>query len=148
MRGDLENVFGVLPFGNDIKHTIYTQLYRHLYAISPQLKQDLQTYLLLNEVICTYQAELATDYMDQNYFLYSLYNDLLFNEHDGEEYNDDAGVIRNDNHDNSLYLYNRVRNIAALRYPIVLERIKYFWRLLNPKRRLCFIKFMEIKFKK
>lgn len=147
MRNDIENIFKILPFGTDIKYNIYNQMSKHVFSISPLLKQDLQTFFLLNQVIRTYQAELETDYMDQNYFLYSLYNDLVHEHHQNiiNEYNDSDSLFHN-------YYYEAILRETMLpptsicRYPFLTKRIKYFWILLNPMQRLNFMKFIEIKF--
>lgn len=151
MREDVENIFTVLPFGEDIKHAIYTQMYRHLFTMSTALKQDLQTYLLLDRVICTYYTTLATDDMDQNYFLYSLYNDLLFNVHAYKLGASGRSESRKD-HDNDdeemALLCKLLKRRAPAYYPMIINQIKYFWRMLSPTRRLNFVKFMETKFEK
>lgn len=149
MREDVENIFTVLPFGEDIKHVVYTQMYKYVFTMSPALKQDLQTYLMLDKVLCTYYTALATDYMDQNYFLYSLYNDMLFNVHTYKLGARGRFEIRkeHDNNDEEMALLCKLlKRRASIYYPVIMDQIKYFWRMLSPARRLNFVKFMETKF--
>lgn len=147
MREDIANVFSVLPFGVDVKHHIYAQMCKHVFTMSPALKQDLLTYMLLNKVICVYQAELATDYMDQNYFMYSLYNDLI---HGVNTYDTDtkSDFLVNNGYGIDSHHFSGVLRATASCYPIVTRRIRHFWRMLSADQRLCFIKFLTVKFRK
>lgn len=145
MKSDIENIFMVLPFGMDIKYNIYSQMYKNVFTISPELKKDLKSFLLLNQVIDTYQVNLKYDYMDPDYFLYSLYNDLVHEHH--------RTIIRDhDKSDDLFYNYyyeiilKEMVYINSSSYPFLTKRIKYFWRLLDPLQRMYFIKFIEIKF--
>lgn len=145
MKQDIENIFGLLPFCVDIKYNIYNQMCKHVFGMPKALKDDLQTYFMLNLVIRTYQAELETDYMDQNYFLYSLYNDLIHEHHrQVMDRTNDADILFHN------YYFETVRDALYtrdnLQYPFVMKRIKYFWTLLTPRQRVAFIKFMEFKF--
>ena len=148
MRQDIENIYRVLPFGNDIKYTIYNQMCKHLFTISPELKRDLLSYFMLNTVINTYQAELETDYMDQNYFLYSLYNDLIHEHHRNimDRYHDGDTLFHNYYFESVIRDTIQTHNVQRMQYSFLMKRIKYFWRLLSVNQRLNFIKFMEFKF--
>jgi len=148
MRQDIENIYSVLPFGSDIKYTIYNQMWKHMFTIPPELKKDLLTYFLLKTVINTYQAELETDYMDENYFLYHLYNDLIHEHHRN---------IMNQHRDSDTLFYNyyfeimirdtiQIHTIQRMQDSFLMKRIFYFWRLLNVDQRLHFLKFMKLKF--
>ena len=150
MREDVENIFTVLPFREDIKHVVYTQMYKHVFTMSPTLKQDLQTYLMLDRVLCTYYTALATDYMDQNYFLYSMYNDLLFEVNRYKLGASGRFETRkdSDNDDEEMALLCKLlKRRASIYYPVIIDQIKYFWRMLSPIRRMHFVKFMETIFK-
>ena len=152
MREDVENVFTVLPFGEDIKHNIYTQMCKHLFTMPPALKQDLRTYLMLDRVICAYYTALATDYIDQNYFLYSLYNDLLFNVHAHKLGASECfgshplGDHDHEEDDEMVRVCKLLKRRATRHYPVIIDQIKYFWRMSSPERRLRFVRFMETKF--
>ena len=145
MRNTVKNIYTILPFNNDIKFVIYTQMYKHLNKLPNNFKEDLQTYLMLNYVIEKYRKNLQTDYMD-NYFLYSLYNDLLFENHvqQLEKDKDEDILFYNFCYEsvliesNSLQIYNN--------YPILIQRIKYFWKILSSNRRKNFIIFVNIKY--
>ena len=149
MRQDIENIYSVLPFGNDIKYTIYSQMCK-LFTISSDLKHDLQTYFLINTVIRVYQAELETDYMDANYFLYQLYNDLVYEHHKNnrKKYQESDTLFHNYYFENVIRetIQNDNINIQRMQYPFLMKRITYFWRLLNVHQRLNFMKFIEMKF--
>ena len=147
MKQDIENIFGVLPFGVDIKYNIYNQMCKHVFGIPSELKQDLQTFFLLNKVIRTYQAALETDYMDKSYFLYSLYNDLIHEHHRHVmDRTNDADVLFHNYYFETVRDTLYTRDMNNLQYPFVMKRIKYFWTLLTPRQRLTFMKFMEFKF--
>lgn len=147
MREDIYNLFklNIHPsLNNDIKFKIYTQYYKNN-SLPRDLKLDLETYFMLHHVIAVYQAELETDYMDYNYFLYSLYNHLLHTHH-----NNCMSLCINSTF--KTYYYNTtVYNTLNMRhqhmhYPFVMGRIKYFWRIMTPDKRIQFIRSMEDKF--
>lgn len=148
MRQDIENIYSVLPFGNDIKYNIYNQMYKHQFTISSELKRDLQTFLMLNTVICTYQTELETDYTDINYFLFHLYNDLIHEYHRNImdlHYHSDT-LFHNYYFESNVHDSIQTNSIQRMEYSFLMKRIKYFWRLLSTNQRLNFINFMELKF--
>ena len=145
MRQDIENIFSVLPFGNDIKYHIYNQMCKHQFTISFELKRDLQSYFMLDTVINTYQAELETDYMDHNYFLYHLYNDLI-HEHHRSIMHDGDTLFHNYYFESVVRDTIQPQNIQRMQHSFLMKRIKYFWRLLSTNQRLNFMKFMELNF--
>ena len=148
MRLDIENIYSVLPFGNDIKYNIYKQMYKNQFTISSVLKRDLQTFLMLNRVILTYQREFDTNYMDENYFLYNLYNDLI-HEHQRnimDLYNNSDALFHNYYFESIIKDTMQIHNIQRIQYPFLIKRIRYFWKLFSVNQRLYFMKLMELKF--
>lgn len=142
MRQDIENIYKILPLCNDVKFNIYTQLYKNN-TISKILKNDLLTYVMLNNIIHTYQIALGKDNIDKHYFLYSLYNDLI-HEHYIEKMDLDVDM------DNDLLFYSYYYDSAIIDsqyydYPFLIKRIKYYWKILSPITRKKFKSYMMLK---
>ena len=80
-----------------------------------------------------------------NYFLYSLYNDLLFENHsENLESNDDDALFYNFCYDSVIIQNGLYRNYYD--YPFLVKKIKYYWKLLSPNRRKKFIIYANIKY--
>ena len=143
MRNTVEGIYKLLPFHSDIKFLIYTQLYKHI-RLSDNFKEDLKTYLTLNYIIEKYRTYFQTDYLDY-YFLYSLYNDLLFENHTQKlEDNQDDVLFYNFCYDSMVIETESLRNNHD--YTFLVKKIKYYWKLLSPNRRKKFIIYANIKY--
>lgn len=146
MRCDLENIYTILPFGNDIKYNIYTQMYKNHSTIPTQLKDDLLSYFLLYKILVIYEEKRVADDIDKNFFLYSLYNDLIHNNHYNRSSEADSLLFHN------LYLHtffdakyydmytacSTMNNLISITDCFVMKRIKYYWKILSPKKRKKF----------
>lgn len=148
MRYDLENIYKILPVDNDIKYNIYTQMYKNHATIDKPLKDDLITYFLLYEILVIYEETKVADEIDRLFFLYSLYNDLIHTNFYNRNVEDDALMFYDlylDNFNNFDYKYHSmcaacdsINNLISISDCYVLKRIKYYWRLLSPKKRKVF----------
>jgi len=125
------------PLNNDIKYNIYTQFYKHISMLPKHLKQDIQTVRLIDNLISVYK--LNSD-LDDDIFLVHLYNDLI-HEHYTSKDPVDIDIDRLVNNDlTNRFLMNTFHNINRSVYsPFIISRIKYFWKLLTPKKRMNFI---------
>jgi hypothetical protein len=140
MRTDLENIYTLLPFDNNVKFNIYNQMYKKHYSISKELKEDIETNCFLKEII-----QLSIDNFDTNISnyqtisLYILYCDLV-QEHSSNEYDD---TVKNNTFDEVLVCYdnyhndmNRIRRrVTNNTKEYLTNKIKQLWRQFNPTER-------------
>ena len=100
--------------------------------------------MTLNYIIEKYRTYFQTDYLDY-YFLYSLYNDLLFENHTQKlEDNQDDVLFYNFCYDSMVIETESLRNNHD--YTFLVKKIKYYWKLLSPNRRKKFIIYANIKY--
>ena len=115
MRNEIENIFQ-LPIPTDIKFCLYEQLYRHVYTIPDDLKQDIITYNYIEFVLAVYKAEYDM-YPDQNnYYLDWLFYDLSLE-----------------------FQYEANFSINIMSYTDMMKAIKHLWRQMTPNLRLKFL---------
>lgn len=149
-REDLENIFTCLPFCNDIKLNVYTQMYKHYGSISNEMKEDLMTYFLIDNIIDVYKNILGSR-ENMSYYLYNLYNDLIHERYCKYEvqltfpslmyntYVENIMEVTDSLTENNSEFIDSVSSITD---KFVLERIRFFWRRLTPEKRRMFYTFM------
>lgn len=149
MRYFVENLYksNLFPLDDNIKFIIYTQYYKNCSKISEDLKKDINTYGMINYVIESYKKKIDNDEYNREYFLYDLYNDLVHQHHvnDCKNYINHDAILTN-HYINTVVMETFHNRSNYIYYPFVMNRIKYFWRLLNYNQRLHFVSSMRIRF--
>lgn len=78
MRIEIENIYSILPFDNNVKLNIYKQLYtkKHI-MITDEFKYELKNYLKYYDIIKYYQSIFETSNNNENHYTYKLLEDLI-----------------------------------------------------------------------
>ena len=78
MRIEIENIYSILPFDNNVKFNIYKQLYTNKHImITDEFKEDLKNYLKYYDLVAYYQNAFETLYNNENHYTYKLLEDLI-----------------------------------------------------------------------
>ena len=140
MKEFIETLYktNLYPLNNDIKDNIYTQFYKHLNKFPVNLKRDIETFAMINYVMNTYKSKLYNRDNDDTYLCY-LYNDLVHTHYNTNDESKNTDRFVYNDMTNRFIMQTFESRTTCVFTPFIVERIKYFWKLLKPNQRLNFI---------
>ena len=131
MKIEIENIYSILPFNNDVKLNIYTQLYKgkHL-MVTDEFKNELKYYLKYKDIVLHYKN--IFDGRDTDY-TYRLLEDFIFYFHKKSIKDSNCKIFKDSIFNSFFQIMNS--NMIFMSPKIRLHYSKHIWNYMNTGQR-------------
>lgn len=138
MKIEIENIYTILPFDNNVKFNIYTQLYkeRH-FMVTDEFKNELKYYLKYNDIVLRYKNK----YGDNDY-TYKLLENFIFYFYKKSMEETDCKILKDSIF--SLFFQIMNMNLRIMSQKLHLHYAKQVWNYMNTEQRQSFCSVMCI----
>lgn len=138
MKIEIENIYTILPFDNNVKFNIYTQLYkgRH-FMVTDEFKNELKYYLKYNDIVLRYKNK----YGDNDY-TYKLLENFIFYFYKKSMEETDCKILKDSIF--SLFFQIMNMNLRFMSQKLHLHYAKQVWNYMNTEQRQSFCSVMCI----
>ena len=138
MKIEIENIYTILPFDNNVKFNIYTQLYkgRH-FMVTDEFKNELKYYLKYNDIVLRYKNK----YGDNDY-TYKLLENFIFYFYKKSIEETDCKILKDSIF--SLFFQIMNMNLRCMSQKLHLHYAKQVWNYMNTEQRQSFCSVMCI----